>query len=144
MYMEKKAKYFFKGFKEFITRGNVIDLAIAVIIGGAFGRIIGSLVGDIIMPLVTSLTGQANFTDLIWILNGAEIRYGQFIQNVFEFLIIAFSIYFVITLTIKRKQFEKKIIEAEKPKEEKPVIIPDDIKLLTEIRDLMKKQNKEK
>ena len=141
--MEKKAKFFFKGFKEFITRGNIIDLAIAVIIGGAFGRIIGSLVNDIIMPLFTSLTGQANFTDLIWILNGAEIRYGQFIQNVFEFLIIAFSIYVVVTLTIKRKQFQKKMEESEMPKEEKPVVIPEDIKLLTEIRDLLKK-NEEK
>lgn len=137
--MEKKTKYFFKGFKEFITRGNILDLAIAVVIGGAFGRIIGSLVNDIIMPLVTSLTGEANFTDLIWILNGAEIRYGQFIQNVFEFLIIAFSIYFAVTLTIKRKQFQKKIEDAEKPKEEKVVVIPEDIKLLTKIRDLLKK-----
>jgi large conductance mechanosensitive channel len=141
--MEKKTKYFFKGFKEFITRGNIIDLAIAVIIGGAFGRIIGSLVNDIIMPLITSLTGQANFTDLIWILNGAEIRYGQFIQNIFEFLIIALSIYFAVTLTIKRKQFEKKIQDSEKPLEEKKVEIPIDTQLLTEIRDLLKQQNKE-
>jgi large conductance mechanosensitive channel len=141
--MEKKTKFFFKGFKEFITRGNIIDLAIAVIIGGAFGRIIGSLVNDIIMPLVTSLTGQANFTDLIWILNGAEIRYGQFIQNVFEFIIIAFSIYFAVTLTIKKKQFEKKIQDAEKPVEVKKVEIPADILLLTEIRDLLKQKNEE-
>ena len=134
-----KAKAFFTGFKAFITRGNILDLAIAVIIGAAFGRIISSLVGDIIMPLITSLTGQANFTDLIWIINNAEIRYGQFIQTIVEFLIIAFSIYLVINLILRREQFLKKAADLEKPKEEpKPAPIPEDIKLLTEIRDSLK------
>ncbi len=143
---DKKTKVFFSGFKAFITRGNIIDLAIAVIIGGAFGRIISSLVNDIIMPLITTLTGRANFTDLIWIVNGAEVRYGQFIQNIVEFLIIAFSIYFVVTLIIKREQFRKKVEELENPKEEapKPVVIPEDVKLLTEIRDELKSLNKTK
>ncbi|PKK94348.1 MAG: large conductance mechanosensitive channel protein MscL [Tenericutes bacterium HGW-Tenericutes-6] len=143
---DKKAKVFFSGFKVFITRGNIIDLAIAVIIGGAFGRIISSLVNDIIMPLITTLTGRANFTDLIWIVNGAEVRYGQFIQNIVEFLIISFSIYFVVTLVIKREQFRKKVEELENPKEEapKPVVIPEDVKLLTEIRDELKSLNKTK
>lgn len=143
---ETRAKAFFGGFKAFITKGNIIDLAIAVIIGGAFGRIISSLVNDIIMPLITTLTGRANFTDLIWIVNGAEIRYGQFIQNTVEFLIIAFSIYLVVTLVIRREQFRKKVEALENPKEEapKPVVIPEDIKLLTEIRDELKslKENK--
>lgn len=139
-----KAKAFFAGFKAFITRGNILDLAIAVIIGGAFGRIIGSLVNDIIMPLITSLTGQANFTDLIWIVNNAEIRYGQFIQNIVEFLIIAFSIYLVITLIIRREKFLKKAAELEAPKVVEPEVkvIPEDIKLLTSILEELKKQNK--
>ena len=141
-----KAKAFIQGFKAFITRGNVIDLAVAVIIGGAFGRIISSLVNDIIMPLITTLTGQANFSDLIWIVNNAEIRYGQFIQNIVEFLIIAFAIYLAITLVLRREQFLKKAAEMEAPKEEapKPVVIPEDIKLLTEIRDELKALKKEK
>jgi len=137
---KNKTKTFLTGFKAFITRGNVVDLAIAVVIGAAFGRIISSLVGDIIMPLVTSLTGQANFTDLIWIVNNAEIRYGQFIQNIVEFIIIAFSIYLVINLVIRRNQFLKKAAEMDQPKEApKPTSIPEDVKLLTEIRDVLKK-----
>lgn len=141
---QKKVKAFFDGFKAFITKGNILDLAIAVIIGGAFGRIIGSLVNDIIMPLITTLTGQTNFIDLIWIVNGAEIRYGQFIQNIVEFLIIAFSIYLVITLVIRRQQFLAKVKELETPivEEVKEVVIPEDIKLLTEIRDSLKEMNK--
>jgi large conductance mechanosensitive channel len=141
---QKKVKAFFDGFKAFITKGNILDLAIAVIIGGAFGRIIGSLVNDIIMPLITTLTGQANFVDLIWIVNGAEIRYGQFIQNIVEFLIIAFSIYLAITLVIRRQQFLAKVNELEttKVEEVKEVVIPEDIKLLTEIRDSLKEMNK--
>jgi len=138
-----KVKTFFNGFKAFITKGNILDLAIAVIIGGAFGKIIGSLVNDIIMPLITTLTGEANFVDLIWVVNGASIRYGQFIQNIVEFLIIAFSIYLVVTLIIRRNKFLAKVEELEKPKEEvKEVIIPEDIKLLTEIRDSLKDLNK--
>jgi large conductance mechanosensitive channel len=141
---DKKVKAFFDGFKTFITKGNILDLAIAVIIGGAFGRIIGSLVNDIIMPLITTLTGQANFTDLIWIVNGAEIRYGQFIQNIVEFLIIAFSIYLVITLIVRRQQFLAKVSKADtlKVEEVKEVVVPEDIKLLTEIRDSLKEINK--
>jgi large conductance mechanosensitive channel len=104
------------------------------------------LVNDIIMPLITTLTGQTNFTDLIWVVNEAEIRYGQFIQNVVEFLIIAFAIYVAITLVLRREQFNKKAAEMEKPKEEapQPAVIPEDIKLLTEIRDELKALSKEK
>jgi large conductance mechanosensitive channel len=141
---EKQVKHFFSGFKQFITKGNIIDLAIAVIIGGAFGKIIASFVNDIIMPLITTLTGKTNFTDLIWIINGAEIRYGQFIQNVFEFLIIAFAIYLVINLVIRRQAFLEKVEKIEAPKEEKKIEIPEDIKLLTEIKNELVKWNQTK
>jgi large conductance mechanosensitive channel len=143
--MKKRAHSFFKGFKEFITKGNIIDLAIAFIIGGAFRAIITSLVDDIIMPLVTILTGEQNFTDLVWVVNNAEIRYGAFIQAIVQFMIIAFSIYAAITLVIRRKEFNERVEkdhavkEAEQPKE---VVVPEDIKLLTEIRDQLKEFNK--
>jgi large conductance mechanosensitive channel len=142
--MKNRANTFFKGFKEFITKGNIIDLAIAFIIGAAFKSIITSLVNDIIMPLVNTLTGNADFSDLIWILNGSEIRYGSFIQQIVEFLIIAFSIYAAVTLVIRRKEFNERIEKENAPKVEevKEVVIPEDIKLLTEIRDQLKELQK--
>jgi large conductance mechanosensitive channel len=142
--MKNKANSFFKGFKEFITKGNIIDLAIAFIIGAAFKSIITSLVNDIIMPLINTVTGNADFTELIWLVNGSEIRYGSFIQQVVEFLIIAFSIYAAVTLVIRRKEFNERVEKENAPKVEevKEVIIPEDIKLLTEIRDQLKELQK--
>jgi large conductance mechanosensitive channel len=142
--MKNKANSFFKGFKEFITKGNIIDLAIAFIISAAFKSIITSLVNDIIMPLINTVTGNADFTELIWLVNGSEIRYGSFIQQVVEFLIIAFSIYAAVTLVIRRKEFNERVEKENAPKVEevKEVIIPEDIKLLTEIRDQLKELQK--
>jgi large conductance mechanosensitive channel len=142
--MKKRTGSFFKGFKEFITKGNILDLAIAFIIGAAFKSIITSLVNDIIMPLVNTLTGNADFSELIWILNGSEIRYGSFIQQIVEFLIIAFSIYTAVTLVIRRKEFNERVKKENEPKVEevKEVVIPEDIKLLTEIRDQLKELQK--
>lgn len=142
--MKNRANTFFKGFKEFITKGNIIDLAIAFIIGAAFKSIITSLVNDIIMPLINTVTGNADFTELIWLVNGSEIRYGSFLQQVVEFLIIAFSIYAAVTLVIRRKEFNERIEKENAPKVEevKEVVIPEDIKLLTEIRDQLKELQK--
>jgi large conductance mechanosensitive channel len=142
--MKNRTGSFFKGFKEFITKGNILDLAIAFIIGAAFKSIITSLVNDIIMPLVNTLTGNADFSELIWILNGSEIRYGSFIQQIVEFIIIAFSIYAAITLVIRRKEFNERVEKENAPKVEevKEVVIPEDIKLLTEIRDQLKELQK--
>ncbi len=98
------------------------------------------------MPLVTTLTGgEQNFTDLVWTINNAEVRYGAFIQAVVEFLIIAFSIYAAITLVIRRKQFLEQVEKDHAPKVEevKEVVVPEDIKLLTEIRDELKQMKKE-
>ncbi len=143
--MKHRANTFFKGFKEFIAKGNIVDLAIAFIVGAAFRAIVTSLVNDIIMPLVATLTGEQNFTDLMWVVNNAEIRYGAFIQAIVEFLIIAFSLYAAVTLVIKRKEFNERVLKESAPKVEeapKEVVIPEDIKLLTEIRDQLKEIQK--
>jgi len=119
-------------FKEFITRGNVLDLAVGVIIGGAFGKIVSSLVDDILMPIVGSLIGGLDFSNLSIKIGDAKIMYGSFIQQVVDFLIIALCIFFIVKLASK---FTKKK-EEEAPKK------PDDVKLLEEIRDILKETKK--
>ena len=122
-------------FKEFISRGNVIDMAVGVVIGSAFSKIVTSLVNDIIMPLIGVIIGGLDFTSLSIKIKDSEILYGSFIQNIVDFLIIAACIFTVIKVMNKFKK--------QKPAEEpKPVETPEDIKLLTEIRDLLKKENK--
>jgi large conductance mechanosensitive channel protein len=127
-----------KEFKEFAFKGNVIDLAVGVIIGGAFGKIVTSLVNDLIMPIIGIILGGINFSDLKLVIrpasNGMEeaaIKYGAFIQSVVDFLIIAVCIFLFVKLanTLTRKKEEEK-------KPEKPSA---DVVLLTEIRDLLKK-----
>ena len=127
-------KKIFKEFKEFISKGNVIDMAVGVIIGSAFSKIVSSLVNDIIMPLIGVIIGGLDFSSLTITIKNSSINYGLFIQNIVDFLIIAICIFTVIKIINK---FKKK-------KEEEPVKeeIPEDIKLLTEIRDLLKKKNK--
>ena len=127
-------------FKTFAMRGNVVDLAVGVVIGTAFGKIVSSLVADIIMPIIGVLTGGVDFSDLkLVIKEGAKeaenvtVNYGLFIQNIVDCLIIAFSIFVVVKLINKLKKAEKE--------EEKPAPAPapsEDIVLLTEIRDLLK------
>lgn len=142
--VKNRAGSFFKGFKDFVTKGNIMDLAIAFIIGAAFKAIITSLVNDIIMPFVNILTGKSDFSLLIWVVNGSEIRYGAFIQAIVEFIIIAFSIYAAVTLVIRRKEFNERVQKENTPvvEEVKEVVIPEDIKLLTEIRDELKELKK--
>ena len=134
---------FVKEFKEFAMRGNVMDMAVGVVIGAAFGKIVSSLVADVFMPLISLITGGVNFTDWKLVLSkvvieGVDvtpevtINYGNFIQVTFDFLIIAFSIFLVIKAINKIKKKEE-----EKPAE--PAATPEDIQLLTEIRDLLKK-----
>lgn len=126
-----------KDFKEFAFKGNVLDMAIGVIIGGAFGKIVTSLVNDLIMPIISILTGGINFTDLKFVITPAHgdvaenaIAYGSFIQNVVDFLIIAFCIFLFVRLIEKFKKKEEVKVEAPKK--------ADDIVLLEEIRDLLK------
>lgn len=120
-------------FKKFISRGNVVDMAVGVIIGGAFGKIVTSLVNDIVMPLIGLLIGGLNFSELSITIGEAKIAYGNFIQTIVDFLIIALCIFAVIRLF---ERFKKK--EEAKPEEPAPVIKSDEAVLLEEIRDLLK------
>lgn len=135
---------FFGGFKKFITRGNVIDLAVAVVIGGAFNKIVSSLVNDIIMPLVTIWIKADAFTDLVWVVRGSTIKYGNFIQMIVEFLIIAFSIYVTVEWFLRsrqRREAKEAALAAEAAKKAKatePEKLSKSESLLTEIRDLLK------
>ena len=123
-------------FKAFIARGNVIDMAVGVIIGGAFGKIVTSIVNDILMPVIGAIIGGIDFTNLSLKIGEATITYGNFIQNVIEFLIIAACIFFIVKIIEKiTKKDEKEEIVEEIKKDEK-------IQLLEEIRDLLK-ENKE-
>lgn len=127
---------FIKEFREFAMRGNVVDMAVGVIIGGAFGKIVSSLVADIFMPVLGILTGEVDFKDLKLVLQEAvgdtpavTLNYGLFIQNVLDFIIIAFAIFLMI----------KAINKLKKPVEEKIAEPSNEEKLLSEIRDLLKK-----
>lgn len=145
MAKEKKKIKIVEEFKAFVSRGNVVDMAVGIIVGTAFTAIVTSLVNDVIMPFIGIITGGVNFTDLKYIITAANeelgiaevaIRYGAFIQKVVDFLIIALVVFTMIKLLslLQRKK------EAEK-KEEAPAAPPapaEDIVLLTEIRDLLK------
>ncbi|KAF1678003.1 large conductance mechanosensitive channel protein MscL [Bacillus mexicanus] len=123
-------------FKAFAMRGNIVDLAIGVVIGGAFGKIVTSLVNDIIMPLVGLLLGGLDFSSLSITFGDAVVKYGSFVQTIVNFLIISFSIFIVIrTLNgIRRKK------EAEEEAAEEAADAQEE--LLKEIRDLLKQQTK--
>lgn len=123
-------KNFVKEFKEFISKGNVIDLAVAVVIGGAFTAIVNSLVNDIIMPIIGIILGGISFENLMLTVGSAEIKYGMFIQAVINLLLIALVIFSLIKAM---NRFKKK----EEAKEE-PTAPAEDIVLLTEIRDLLR------
>lgn len=153
---EKKKGSLMSEFKAFITKGNVIDLAVAVIIGGAFGKIVSSFVNDILMPIIGLALGKVSFNDLKWVLATdtegnitSSVNYGTFIQFIIDFLIIALSVFLIIKLIAVAKQ---KAEEAKRKKEalEKaeeappappapPVPTKEEV-LLTEIRDLLKEK----
>jgi large conductance mechanosensitive channel len=123
-----------KEFKDFAMRGNIIDLAVAVVIGGAFGAIIKSFVADIVMPLLGIVTGGLDFTKLAYTVGDASITYGNFLQSVITFILIAFAIFLVI----------KGINAIKKKEEEAPAAPPTPSKeevLLAEIRDLLKSKS---
>ncbi|EKY3120838.1 large-conductance mechanosensitive channel protein MscL [Cronobacter turicensis] len=129
---------FFKEFREFAMRGNVVDLAVGVIIGAAFGKIVSSLVADIIMPPLGLLIGGIDFKQFALTLRPAVgdtpaviMHYGVFIQNVFDFIIVAFAIF--LAIKVINRLHQKKPKEAAGPSKEQV--------LLTEIRDLLKEQN---
>ena len=119
-----------KEFKEFALKGNVMDMAVGVIIGGAFGKIVTSLVNDVIMPAILLISPSTTLETLSW--NG--IKYGTFVQTIIDFLIISLSIFFAIRVLCKLRAKDK-----EEPKEEAPAPTPEDIQLLREIRDALRK-----
>lgn len=128
-----KEKKVVSEFKEFISKGNIVDMAVGVIIGSAFGKIVTSLVNDIFMPLIGVIIGGLDFTSLTIKVGDAVINYGVFIQNIVDFLIIAGCIFLMIKILAK---FKKK----EEVKEEEPIVKEDEnTVLLREIRDLLKK-----
>jgi large conductance mechanosensitive channel len=122
----------FKEFREFAVKGNVVDLAVGVIIGGAFGKIVSSLVSDIVMPGLGALVGGFDFKALSLQIGTAKIAYGNFIQNCVDFLIIALSIFFMVRLIDHvRHRYEQEPLAASVPRQEQ---------LLEEIRDLLKER----
>lgn len=125
-------KNFVEEFKAFAMRGNVVDLAVAVVIGAAFGKIVSSLVENVVMPILGILVGGFDFTDMALKVGDATVKYGVFLQSVFDFIIVAFAIFMAI------KAFSK----LQSPKEETPAApapTPEDILLLREIRDSLRK-----
>ena len=128
-----------KEFKEFIARGNVMDLAVGVIIGAAFGKIVTSLVNDILMPLIGLILGGIDFTGLSITVGDAKVMYGNFIQSTIDFLIVAFCIFLVIKAVNKVMNKAKKDTTEENV-EDIEEAVNDEVKLLEEIRDLLKKQ----
>jgi large conductance mechanosensitive channel len=121
-----------KEFREFAIKGNVVDLAVGVIIGGAFGKIVSSFVADLVMPVIGILIGGIHYEDLVFEVGDAKVTYGKFIQNVVDFLVIALVIFFMVKVInhLRRKE-EKEPKAAPPPRQEQ---------LLEEIRDLLKKK----
>ena len=147
---KEKSLGLFGEFMTFIKRGNVVDMAVGVVIGAAFGNIVTSLVNDIIMPLVSLLTGGVDFTNWFVALDGetyatladaqeagaATLNFGNLISVILNFIIVAFCIFLVV------KAMNKFMKKKKEEKEEEPAKKPDDVVLLEEIRDLLKKKNK--
>ena len=127
-------KKFLKEFKEFAIKGNMIELAIGLMIGSAFNAITGSLVKDIFMPIIGLIMGGRDFSKLASKVGDATIAYGMLVQAIFNFLVTAFALFLLIKFISKLKRKpEPEVVEEKEPE------IPEDIKLLTEIRDLLKK-----
>lgn len=131
-------KGFIDEFKAFAMKGNVIDLAVAVVIGAAFGKIVSSLVDNIITPLIGLLMGGVDFSGMSYMVGDAVVTYGAFIQAVIDFVIVAFVIFMVVKALNKAQSLGK---EEEKEEEEKPAEPSDEVKLLREIRDSLKNRH---
>lgn len=154
-------KQFFKEFKEFAMKGNILDMAVGVVVGGAFKEIVTALVNNIINPLVGALTGKGTLADLKYVISpavldatGAEVipenavTYGVFLQSIIDFLIIAFSIFVVIKVMMntekKLQELMHKKKEEEAAAEEEAAPVEDEISVLKEIRDMLKEKEEAK
>ena len=125
-----------KEFKEFISKGNVMDMAVGIIIGSAFTAIVNSLVDSILMPIIGAICGGFSVDQMAWKIGEANIGYGAFIQAIIDFLLIAWVLFMIIKALNKAKAA---VVKEEEPAPEEPEEVPADIALLTEIRDLLKK-----
>lgn len=132
----KEVRRVLQEFKKFAMRGNVIELAVGVILGTAFGKIVSSLVEDVVMPLIGLLIGGIDFSGLSFRVGEAVIKYGVFIQTIVDFLIISFSIFLFIRLV-------NRVYHREKQEEEAEPVLSKEEELLTEIRDLLKESRRE-
>jgi large conductance mechanosensitive channel len=121
-----------KEFREFILRGNAIDLAVAVVIGAAFGAVVNSLVADLFTPLVAMIFGEPDFGSLKFTINGAEFRYGAFLNSLFALVTIGVAVFFLVVKPINLLMARRRAGE-----EPEPQAVPQDVILLTEIRDLL-------
>ena len=123
-----------KEFREFAVKGNVVDLAVGVIIGAAFGKIVASFVADIIMPLVGILIGGVHYEDLVWQVGDAQVTYGKFIENIVDFVVIAFVIFWMVKVInhIRRKMEDEPAAAPPPPARQE--------QLLEEIRDLLRER----
>jgi large conductance mechanosensitive channel len=122
-----------KEFREFLLRGNVVDLAIAVVIGAAFGVVVTSIVEDLLTPLIAPLVGEPDFSQLSFTINGSVFRYGEFLNAVISFLTIAAAVFFLVIEPVNTLMARLKAGE-----EPEPEALPADVVLLSEIRDLLK------
>lgn len=125
-----------KGFKAFIMRGNVVDLAIAVVVGAAFGAVVNALVADLLTPLVAAVFGEPDFSALQFTVNGSAFRYGHFLNSVLSFLSVASAIYFVVVVPMTKLAERRKAGATENMPE-----LSEEAALLTEIRDLLAARN---
>jgi large conductance mechanosensitive channel len=124
-----------KEFREFLLRGNVVDLAVAVVIGAAFGAIVTSLVEDLLTPLLAAIGGQPDFSGLTFTINGSVFRYGQFLNALISFVIIGAAVFFAVVKPLNALMARRKAgLEPE------PDAVPEDVVLLGEIRDLLKER----
>ena len=122
-----------KEFREFLLRGNVIDLAVAVIIGAAFGAVVTSFVEDLLTPLIAAVGGETDFAGLTFTINESRFRYGEFINAIISFVIIAAAVFFAVVKPVNALMERRKAgLEPE------PAAVPEDVVLLGEIRDLLK------
>lgn len=128
-----------KGFKQFLLRGNIVDLAVAVVVGTAFTALVKSLVDNIFTPLIAAIAGEPDFSRLSFTINKSVFTYGDFINDLITFLIVAAVIYFVIVLPIAKANELRRRGAPEAPEEEPA--ISDETRLLTEIRDLLAANN---
>jgi len=130
-----------KGFKEFIMRGNFVDLAVAVVIGAAFGAVVTALVADIITPIIAAIGGQPDFSKLTFTINKSTFLYGAFINSVISFVIIAAAIYFLVVVPLNKLAERRAArLAAGEPATDEPQEKSEDVVLLEQIRDLLQAQ----